>query len=314
LVYGQAVLTEVAGSAHPPQVAILEPRAGDYSGAIDVRWSANDSDGEDLRIAIYLSADDGETWIPLAIEVPDSRYALDTEAHPNCDQCRIRVVAHDGFHGTAADSDTFRVHNEPRVVWEWPTDGSQDAPAFTKLRAVFRDPMQAQTIDEASFTVVDDQGSPVAGRVSYDADTSEAVFSPDAPLRYRGTYMAGLSRSILDRFGQPLLEDHVWSFTVERSPVAPACAGDCDGDGRVRINELVLGVNIALGRLPLGSCLSVDPDGDGSVRINELILSVGHALRGCPGSAPTPTPTRAPTVTRTPQYTGTVSPSPTVTP
>ena len=32
---------------------------------------------------------------------------------------------------------------------------------------------------------------------------------------------------------------------------AQDCVGDCDGDGQVSINELVLGVNIALGSLPV---------------------------------------------------------------
>ncbi len=60
------------------------------------------------------------------------------------------------------------------------------------------------------------------------------------------------------------------------------CVGDCNGDGRVAINELVLGVNIALGNAQVGACPAMDGNGDGSVRINELVTAVNNALNGCP--------------------------------
>jgi hypothetical protein len=62
---------------------------------------------------------------------------------------------------------------------------------------------------------------------------------------------------------------------------APSCTGDCNGDGEVTINELISGVNIALGSAPLSQCPAFDPSGDGSVAINELIAAVGAALEGC---------------------------------
>ena len=59
------------------------------------------------------------------------------------------------------------------------------------------------------------------------------------------------------------------------------CTGDCDGDGEVAINELILGVNIALGSQAVDNCPSFDIDGDGTVAINELIKAVNNALTGC---------------------------------
>ena len=63
---------------------------------------------------------------------------------------------------------------------------------------------------------------------------------------------------------------------------AQDCVGDCNGDGQVSINELVLGVNIALGSLPADACPAFDPNGNDAVAINELIAGVGNALNGCP--------------------------------
>jgi hypothetical protein len=53
--------------------------------------------------------------------------------------------------------------------------------------------------------------------------------------------------------------------------------GDCNGDGVVTINELILGVNIALGSLPLTECPAFDTNHDGRVTIEELIAAVNAA-------------------------------------
>jgi hypothetical protein len=71
------------------------------------------------------------------------------------------------------------------------------------------------------------------------------------------------------------------SATPTATTTEPACVGDCDGGGSVAINELIGGVNIALGNVSLESCPSFDRDGNGGVSIDELITAVGHAQTGC---------------------------------
>ena len=88
-----------------------------------------------------------------------------------------------------------------------------------------------------------------------------------------------------------------------------ACAGDCDGDGSVAINELVRAVAIALGSTALDQCAAADSDGNGSVTIAELIGAVGVALGGCTAAA-TPTPSGTPGRTAT----ATEAAAPTATP
>lgn len=58
-----------------------------------------------------------------------------------------------------------------------------------------------------------------------------------------------------------------------------ALAGDCDGDGRVSVNELVIAVNISLGLAPLARCPAVDDNGDGRVSVAELVLAVRAAVQ-----------------------------------
>jgi len=60
-----------------------------------------------------------------------------------------------------------------------------------------------------------------------------------------------------------------------------ACAGDCDGDGKVVVNELVLGVNIALTQRPASACPAFDTNRDGRVIVNELVAAVGKLLTAC---------------------------------
>jgi Tol biopolymer transport system component len=71
-------------------------------------------------------------------------------------------------------------------------------------------------------------------------------------------------------------KEDVYLYTV----AADVLVGDCAGDGRVTINDLIRGVNIALGNLPVSACPSFDADSDGTVAVNELVRAVVNALSG----------------------------------
>ncbi len=64
---------------------------------------------------------------------------------------------------------------------------------------------------------------------------------------------------------------------------APGCVGDCDASGTVTVNELLTGVNIALGNVAVDQCPIFDANEDGTVTINEILAAVNNALSGCPG-------------------------------
>lgn len=59
------------------------------------------------------------------------------------------------------------------------------------------------------------------------------------------------------------------------------CAIDCDSDGTVTVDELVVGINIVLGRATLDTCGSSDANDDGAVMINEVVSAIRSALTGC---------------------------------
>ncbi len=77
-----------------------------------------------------------------------------------------------------------------------------------------------------------------------------------------------------------------------------ACTGDCDGGGTVGIDEIIQGVNIALGSASVFACRAFDVNGDDAITIDELIAGVTAALVGCATpTAPTATPPVTPTDT-----------------
>lgn len=61
-----------------------------------------------------------------------------------------------------------------------------------------------------------------------------------------------------------------------------SCEGDCNLDGRVSLDEVVLGVRIALGPGRLDTCRGLDQNGSGEIEVYELVGAVGKALGGCP--------------------------------
>jgi hypothetical protein len=63
---------------------------------------------------------------------------------------------------------------------------------------------------------------------------------------------------------------------------AQTCEGDCNGDRVIGVGELVLGVDVALGKAGVGQCAPFDIDGDGEVRVYELLTAVRRSLQGCP--------------------------------
>jgi len=65
------------------------------------------------------------------------------------------------------------------------------------------------------------------------------------------------------------------------TPAVAECRGDCDANGSVTVDELVLSVNIALGLADAAACAAGDGNADGRITIDELVQGVNVALAGC---------------------------------
>ena len=84
------------------------------------------------------------------------------------------------------------------------------------------------------------------------------------------------------RFGLVLLMIAALWTTQRASAAVQGCVGDCNNDGLITVDEVLQGVNIALGTLSLGQCPLLDMNGDGAVTIDEILVAVSNALDGCP--------------------------------
>jgi hypothetical protein len=97
-------------------------------------------------------------------------------------------------------------------------------------------------------------------------------------------------------------------------PTLVACVGDCNANGVVTVDELVLSVDIALGIVPFGFCSSGACPGTPPLGITCLVKMVNNALYGCVQPIPTLTMTATvllvgSTATPTPEFSQTTASS-----
>lgn len=132
--------------------------------------------------------------------------------------------------------------------------------------------------------------SPPAGATATATVTRTATPTPSATPRRDSTPSLTPTRAAVS----------TPSDTPTRRPTADAgsCAGDCDGDFVVRIDELLLAVRIALAEEDTSRCEGIDVDPDGIVAVNELVAGVEGMLRGCAPRAVVSPSATAPTSTQ----------------
>ena len=86
------------------------------------------------------------------------------------------------------------------------------------------------------------------------------------------------------------------------------CPGDCDGNGDVTVDEILTGVNLALGSAEGATCPPLDLDQNDAITVDEIVSAVNAALIGCVEPAtPTPVPTDTPEPTATATATATAT-------
>ena len=119
----------------------------------------------------------------------------------------------------------------------------------------------------------------------------------------------------IDRFSVPKFPVRcfplILSLMIAALPIRSraACPGDCDGDARVVVSEVVRLVSIALEQLPESSCPAGDVNGDQMITVEEIVGAVNSIFEGCPPLLPSPTTSTTATPSPTPTPTATTAPS-----
>jgi hypothetical protein len=130
----------------------------------------------------------------------------------------------------------------PTVTTTSPGDGAAGVNRLGNITATFDEALNAATVDETSFSVVDEQGQAVSGTVSLDAGTNTATFTPDDPLSLISSYTVTLSTAITDAAGNALASAEVWTFTAADGGWKVAEAIDVGGDF-VEVPEIAVDAN-----------------------------------------------------------------------
>jgi hypothetical protein len=142
--------------------------------------------------------------------------------------------------GNGLAGNTAVLPNAGNHVWTFTTSATGDNTAPTVIAvsplanttacltkivsATFSEPMDAATIDTTTF-VVTDNGTAVAGNVSYDAASRVASFVPTNPAGFAPskafvvTVKSGAT-GVKDLAGNALAADRVWNFTTGTQPCA----------------------------------------------------------------------------------------------
>lgn len=110
---------------NPPIVQIVSPSPGaTLSGVTKVLWTGADIDSDPLTYSVLYSADGGESWIPLAVDLSSSEFEFDTALVPGGQNGSILVIANDGANSANAVAGSLNLPSKaPQVAVLAPSDG-----------------------------------------------------------------------------------------------------------------------------------------------------------------------------------------------
>jgi len=224
-------------------------------------------------------------------------YGLDGQA-PGDDSDLVTVVLHELGHGfgflTLMDvTSGVRLDDTDDAFMQFLVD-DRTGKTFTQMTNAER-----RSASEATGHLKWDGSLVVAasGRLSSGADTSGRVEMYAPPTAEDGSSVSHWSDAVSpDELMEPFFTHPIHKVGLAAEALADmgwnapglTCQADCNGDGTVSIAELIIGVRIALGDLPVTACPAIDSDGSGIVGVNELVIGVTHALDGCASTADAP--------------------------
>lgn len=127
----------------------------------------------------------------------------------------ISIVGTGG--GGNGDGDT----TPPTVTSNSPDNNATGVLTAVQLSVTFSEAVDAATINNSSFILVDGSSNPVSGTVSYASGTKTATFTPNNDLDNSTAYTATISTAVTDVAGNPMAASHSWSFTTGAPDATP---------------------------------------------------------------------------------------------
>ena len=127
-IYEEEILASKSASPNKPEVSIIHPRGGEVfeEGYIDINWTGEDPDGNELIYTVSYSSDGGRNWDVVGSGMTRRYFKLNTDNIRSGDEGVIRVRATDGFNTAEDISGLFTVQEStkpPNVFISVPQDG-----------------------------------------------------------------------------------------------------------------------------------------------------------------------------------------------
>ena len=173
-----------------PTITLIAPQSGQYwSGVRDIRWKASDPDEDELTYEVYLSRDDGRTWVQMKRSA-DAQPAADSKAAtaPTGRTANTASTATAAPKASTADDGLLRATNIP-----WDTRTAPDG-AY-RVRVVASDkyakPTEAQSAEAISGAITVDNTAPTISlpdRVSNWAAVAQCLVQDNASPIVGGKY------------------------------------------------------------------------------------------------------------------------------
>ena len=127
----------------------------------------------------------------------------------------------------------------PQVSQISPVDGAIDVARDAVVSAQFNEDILNTSVDSGSV-LLELNGQPVAGVVSFDGLSNTALITPDAPLSLLGNYIATVTTGVTDLAGNALAAEANWSFSVRDGQWRGALLIETDNAGDARLPQIAI--------------------------------------------------------------------------
>ncbi|MEI6127204.1 MAG: DUF1566 domain-containing protein, partial [Pseudomonadota bacterium] len=146
---------------------------------------------------------------------------VDTAELRNGTNCKIKVLANDGFNTTEAISGTFTVGNQPVILATSPEGNEVDVPPESRISIKFRDPMDEKTMTKSSIVMQGSGGTAIDSSISYDTNSYEALLIPDMMLEPNTVYNISVTSQVKNMQGLAIGSTYTFSFTTGERTLQP---------------------------------------------------------------------------------------------
>jgi len=106
LTFSGTLIAQAIASPSPPTVSLVYPDGGEIlTQPFFVTWEGSDDDGDPLSYRLFYSPDSGSSWLMLASGITRTVFPIDPSNTPGSETGLFKILASDGFHSRADQSD-----------------------------------------------------------------------------------------------------------------------------------------------------------------------------------------------------------------